>query len=160
MARLWSDQHLALLSVDGDTRRKHYPKEVLTGEALGGEVLDFVSPVGSGPMLLSGQRHSVMEEMEQGDGAVYARREGIVLREVAGEHILVPIRRNVADLKSIFALNDVGRCIWELLDGARGFDAVLAGLVERFDVSPEEASADLRSFVDRLSQAGLLERRG
>ena len=101
-----------------------------------------------------------MEETEQGDGAVYARREGIVLREVAGEHILVPIRRNVAELKSIFALNDVGRCIWELLDGTRGFDAVLAGLVERFDVSPEEASADLRSFVDRLSQAGLLERRG
>jgi hypothetical protein len=101
-----------------------------------------------------------MEEMERGDGVTYARREGIVVRKVAGEHILVPIRRNVADLKAIFALNDVGRCVWELLDGARGLDAVVEGLVERFDVSPEEASADLRSFVERLSQAGLVERRG
>jgi hypothetical protein len=98
--------------------------------------------------------------MEEVGGAVYARRDGVVLREVAGEQILVPIRRNVADLKSIFALNGVGRCIWELLDGTRGMNAVLAGLVERFDVSPEEASADLHAFVERLAQAGLVERRG
>jgi hypothetical protein len=98
--------------------------------------------------------------MEDAGGVIYARREGVVLREVAGEQILVPIKRNVADLKSIFALNRVGRCIWELLDGTRGTDAVLAGLVERFEVSPEEASADLDAFVERLMQAGLVERRG
>jgi hypothetical protein len=98
--------------------------------------------------------------MKDAGEAVYARRDGVVLREVAGEQILVPIKSNVADLKAIFALNGVGRCIWELLDGTRGMDAVLAGLVERFDVPPEEASADLRAFVERLAQAGLVERRG
>jgi hypothetical protein len=98
--------------------------------------------------------------MEDSGGIVYARREGVVLREVAGQPILVPIKRNVADLKAIFALNGVGRCIWELLDGTRGMDEVLAGLVERFDVSSDEASADLHSFVERLSQAGLVERKG
>ena len=97
--------------------------------------------------------------MEEAGEVVYARREGIVLREVAGEQILVPIRRNVADLKAIFALNNVGRCIWELLDGVRGVDGILAELVERFDVTAEEASMDLDSFVERLSQAGLVERR-
>ena len=74
--------------------------------------------------------------MDEAGGAVYARREGVVLREVAGEHILVPIRRDVADLKAIFALNGVGLRIWELLDGARALDGVLAELVERFDVPP------------------------
>jgi hypothetical protein len=97
--------------------------------------------------------------MEEAAAVVYARRDGVVLREVAGEQILVPIRRNVADLKAIFALNGVGRCIWELLDGTRGVDAVLAGLVERFDVSSEEASVDLQAFLERLTQAGLVERR-
>jgi hypothetical protein len=98
--------------------------------------------------------------MEEAGRVVYARREGVVLREVAGEQILVPIRRNVADLKAIFALNGVGRCIWELLDGTRGMDEVLARLVERFDVSSDEAAADLQAFVERLSQAGLVERKG
>jgi hypothetical protein len=98
--------------------------------------------------------------MEEAGRVVYARREGVILREVAGEQILVPIRRNVADLKAIFALNGVGRCIWELLDGTRGMDEVLARLVERFDVSSDEAAADLQAFVERLSQAGLVERKG
>jgi hypothetical protein len=91
--------------------------------------------------------------------AVYARREGVVLREVAGEHILVPIRRDVADLQAIFALNRVGLRIWELLDGVRSLDGILGELLERFDVAAEEASVDLRSFVERLSAAGLVERR-
>jgi len=100
-----------------------------------------------------------MERVDEEDGAVYARREGVVLREVAGEQILVPVRRDVADLRAIFALNHVGRRIWELLDGARDLQGVLAGLVERFDVTAEEAAADLRRFVEQLRQAGLVERR-
>jgi hypothetical protein len=90
---------------------------------------------------------------------VYARREGVVLREVAGEHILVPIRRDVADLRAIFALNRVGLRIWELLDGVRSLEGILGELLERFEVTAEEASVDLRSFVERLSAAGLVERR-
>jgi len=97
--------------------------------------------------------------MDAVGGAVYARREGVVLREVAGEHLLVPIRKDVADLKAIFALNGVGLRIWELLDGERPLGGVLAALVERFDVPAEEAEADLRSFVARLEAAHLVERR-
>jgi hypothetical protein len=97
--------------------------------------------------------------MADGGGAVYARRDGIVLRVVAGEHLLVPIRRDVAEMGSIFVLNGVGHRIWELLDGATNFDAILSALVERFDVSTEEASVDLQAFVERLSAAGLVERR-
>jgi hypothetical protein len=97
--------------------------------------------------------------MDGPGGAVYARREGVVLREVAGEHILVPIRRDVADLKAIFALNGVGLRIWELLDGEKTLDGVLAELLERFDAPAEEASADLVSFVGRREGAGLVERR-
>jgi hypothetical protein len=93
-------------------------------------------------------------------GAVYARREGVVLREVAGERLLVPIRKDVADLKAIFALNGVGLRIWELLDGERPLEGVLAGILERFDVPVAEAEADLVAFVGRLEAANLVERRG
>lgn len=93
-------------------------------------------------------------------GGLYARRDDVVLREVAGEHILVPIRSGVADLQAIFALNPSGVRIWELLDGERTFEAVLTAMLERYDVAAEEARADLDTFLERMLEAGLVERRG
>jgi hypothetical protein len=94
----------------------------------------------------------------QSPDAVYARREDVLLREVAGEHLLVPVRRNVADMQAVFAVNGIGAYIWELLDGERTMGAVLAAILDRFDVGAEEA-ADLNAFVERLSEAGIVERR-
>jgi len=91
--------------------------------------------------------------------AVYARRDDVLLRDVAGEHLLVPVRRNAADLQAIFSLNGIGAFVWGLLDGERTMDAVLAAVLERFDVGAEEAAADLSSFVERLTGAGIVERR-
>jgi hypothetical protein len=54
----------------------------------------------------------------------------------------------------------VGLRIWELLDGERPLEGVLAGLLERFDVPVAEAEADLVAFVGRLEAANLVERRG
>jgi len=70
-----------------------------------------------------------------------------------------PIRKDVADLKAIFALNGSGSGSGSS-STARGLDGVLAELVERFDVPIEEASADLSAFVARLLAAGLVERKG
>ena len=91
--------------------------------------------------------------------AVFAQRANVVLREVAGEQLLVPIRREVADLRSIFVVTGIGAFIWGLLDGERSLEAVLAAIVDRYDVSGEQARADLASFVGRLTEAGIAEQR-
>ena len=92
--------------------------------------------------------------------AVYATREDVILREIAGEHLLVPIRHNVAELQAIYALTGVGVQIWKLLDGVRTLRAVQAAITERFEVGAEEAWTDLCAFVERLEERGLVERRG
>jgi len=94
----------------------------------------------------------------EGSDAVYSQRAGVVLREVAGEHLLVPIRRDAADLQAIFALNGIGLFIWGLLDGQRTFGGLLEAILDRFEVGAEEAEADLRAFLERLSGAGVVDR--
>lgn len=94
----------------------------------------------------------------EGD-AVFGRAEGVVLREVAGESLLVPVRKGVARLDVLFALNPVGAEVWRRLDGETPLDAVLDAVLERFDVSPAEARADVHAFVGRLVEAGLAGRR-
>jgi hypothetical protein len=91
---------------------------------------------------------------------VYRRRDETVLRQVAGENLLIPIHRRVPDMQAIFALAGSGLRIWELLDGTRTLGAVRDALVERFEVSAEVAWTDLCVFVGQLEEKGLVERRG
>ena len=95
-----------------------------------------------------------------GSASIYARREPVVLRRIAGEHLLVPIRRRVSDLQAIFGLTGVAAPVWEMLDGTRTLGEVRDAVVARFDVSPERAWTDLCRFVGHLEESGLVERRG
>ena len=81
---------------------------------------------------------------------VYRKSDSIVSRKIADEFILVPIRRNVGDLESIYTLNDVAAYIWELLDGKRNILEIREKIVEEFDVSPEEAEKDLLELLQQL----------
>ena len=47
----------------------------------------------------------------------FIKQDNFVTREIAGETIIVPIRSHVADLDSIYTLNEVGTLIWSLVDG-------------------------------------------
>ncbi len=87
---------------------------------------------------------------------VFCKREELVTREIAGEVILVPVRGKLAQLQQIFVLSEVGAFIWSQIDGRRNLDAVLAGIVDSFDVTSDEAEADLCEYVGSLEEAGLI----
>lgn len=84
----------------------------------------------------------------------FAKEESMVFRKIAGECLLVPIRHNLADLESIYVLNEVGGHIWELIDGVRPVREIRELLVEEFEVSPQEAEADLLTFLGQLQEIG------
>jgi len=92
--------------------------------------------------------------------AIYARRSPIVVRRIAGEQLLVPIRRQVGQMSAIFAVTGAGASIFELLDGARSLGEVRDALLQRFEVSADQAWAELCGFVEQLEENGLVERRG
>jgi hypothetical protein len=83
--------------------------------------------------------------------------QDVVLREIAGEVFLVPIRGRLADLQELFVVNDVGEWIWERLDGSRSLDELAEGVSTTFEVSREQALLDIEGFMSELSGAGLLE---
>jgi hypothetical protein len=92
--------------------------------------------------------------------AVFQRRGDIVSRDVAGERLLVPIRGDLAAGQRVFTLNPVAACVWDGLDGAKNLGEILQGVVERFDVSREEAEADIGELMNALQEQRLLERVG
>lgn len=86
------------------------------------------------------------------------RRSGdFVSREIAGETILVPIRGDVAQLESIFTMNDTAATLWAGVSEGLDRQALADRLVERFEVAPEMALADVDEFVRTLVAEGLIE---
>ena len=82
----------------------------------------------------------------------YQRNPDMVSRLIGDEFILVPIRRNVADLESVFTLGGTGVRIWELIDGRLTVGELLARLVEEFEIEPEQAEADLVEYLQSLEE--------
>jgi hypothetical protein len=88
---------------------------------------------------------------------IYQKNPDIVAREIVGELVLVPIRRQLADLDSIFVLNDVASRIWELIDGQRSVGAIRAQILAEFDVVAAQAETDLQTFLDQCNELGAIE---
>lgn len=82
----------------------------------------------------------------------YQKNPDMVSRLIGDEFILVPIRRNVADLESVFTLGGTGVRIWELIDGRQTVGELLATVVEEFAVEPEQAEADLMEYLQGLEE--------
>ena len=89
---------------------------------------------------------------------LFSRAKDFAVRVIAGETILVPIRSGVADLDSIFLLNETGSVVWEMVEGVSSPDELVDAVVERFDVSREDASRDVTEYLSKLEQAGLIRR--
>jgi hypothetical protein len=85
------------------------------------------------------------------------RDSSIVAREIAGELILVPVRRTASEVQSIYTTNEAGRYIWELIDGERTVRDILDAILEEFEVSREEAEADLVAFLRQAEQVGAIK---
>ena len=88
--------------------------------------------------------------------ATYARDPNFVSRRIADEVIVLPIRKNLGDLESIYTLNEVGARIWELLDGRRTLREIRDVIVGEYQVTDQEATVDLETFVEHLTAIGAL----
>jgi len=55
----------------------------------------------------------------------FVRSENVVSRVIAGETLIVPVRRGVADLASLFSFNQVGSTIWEAIEQPRTVDELV-----------------------------------
>jgi hypothetical protein len=75
----------------------------------------------------------------------------VVSRRVGDEVVLVHLRTN-----HIFALSPTGARFWELLSEGSSRSQIEARLLEEYDVSREEVSAEIDSLVEALQGEGLV----
>jgi len=99
----------------------------------------------------------VGELMAQLDNC-YQKDPDMVSREIAGEVILVPIRRNVGDLESVYTLNETAALAWTLFDGSLTVNQIQDKIVTEYEVDEDEAQRDLIELIQQLEEIGAIAR--
>jgi hypothetical protein len=80
------------------------------------------------------------------------RREGAVSQTAADATIVLDTRRG-----TYFTLDEVGTVVWDLCDGTRTLDEIVAAVIEAYEVAPDQAETDIRELLDELAAEELVD---
>jgi len=80
----------------------------------------------------------------------------VVARDIAGQHILVPVRTGVAQMDYLYTTDEIGSFIYSHLDGRSDARAVARSVATTFEVDEQEALRDVLDYLHTLSEAGLV----
>ncbi len=79
-----------------------------------------------------------------------------VLREIAGDTLLVPTGKTALDMNGMLTLNDVGAEIWKMLPEAESEEAIVQKLLAEYDAPVETIRGDVSEFLARLRELKIL----
>ena len=81
----------------------------------------------------------------------------LIMREIAGEHILVPVGAAAAKFNGLITMNEAGRFIFGLLSEERTLPELAELVTAEYDVDYDTALRDAEEFVQQLRDVGALE---
>lgn len=80
-----------------------------------------------------------------------------ILREIAGEYILVPTGASAAKINGLITMNELGCFIFKTLKESQTMETLVDAIVAEYDVDRNTAQADVREFLTQLDEIGGLE---
>ncbi len=88
---------------------------------------------------------------------ILKKNENAVFRKIGEEYILVPVAASVADVESIFNLNETGAAIWDKIGGKKDLKEIIKELEEEYEVEGQQLEIDVVEFVNEMMEAKLIE---
>lgn len=83
-------------------------------------------------------------------------KKDFILREIAGDYVLVPIGETVIKFNGLITLNEVGVFIWNNLDKVNSIDEIVNMLLEEYDVEEAVANKDVEEFLEILKKSEII----
>ena len=83
-------------------------------------------------------------------------RDGFVLRKLPGMNLVMPAGENVKTFNGTLMLNDTAALIFEHLQKGESAEDAAKALTAEYDVTEEQAAADVRKTIADLTEAGVI----
>ena len=83
-------------------------------------------------------------------------KEGFVMREVAGQYVVIAVGEASKTFHGMIKLNRTGKDIWECLQDGLEEEQIVAVLQERYQVAIEEVKQDVQEFIAKMKEMEFL----
>jgi len=84
-------------------------------------------------------------------------KETFILRNIAGNNIVLPVGASSETFSGMMTLNESGVFLWNSLKNDISMDDLINAMLSEYNVSAEDAKSDVEEFVKSLRSAGVLE---
>ncbi len=84
-------------------------------------------------------------------------KNGFVIREIAGQSVVVALGEASRSFNGIIKLNETGRVMWDVLSRGAEKEDVVSKILSEYDVDRETVKKDVDSFVNTLKENNILE---
>lgn len=79
-----------------------------------------------------------------------------ILREIAGESILVPTGATTQEFNGMITLTDTAKCIWENIEKVDSLKEMVDIIIETYEVDEGTAMKDTMLFINELVRNGFV----
>lgn len=86
----------------------------------------------------------------------YKSMPDYILRNIAGDKVLVKIQNNDFGNDSVFVFNDSGAFLWENLSEKKSKAQLVTLLVQAYDIEQTEAESDVSMFLEKCVADGIV----
>ena len=83
-------------------------------------------------------------------------KNGFVLREVAGETVVVPVEADL-NFNGMITLNEAAKVLWGVLEKETTAEELVDAILAEFDVDRATAQNDVDAFIQKLKGFDFLE---
>ena len=84
-------------------------------------------------------------------------KEGFMLREIAGQWIVIPLGERVVEFNGMLTLSESGAMLWKGLQDGADEEQLTKLILSEYDIDEETAKSDVKEFIDSVSVKGLIE---
>ncbi len=81
---------------------------------------------------------------------IYIHKTEIVGQKINNEFILVPLKENVIDMRSIFRFNHTATSIWEKIDGKNTIADLIIWFSLEYGLDMKKADSEINKFIDKI----------
>jgi hypothetical protein len=92
------------------------------------------------------------------EDARHVRNPDYVYRTFVGDAVLVPIRRQVADMDCIYTQNAMGALIWQRIEAPATETELQTAVLNGFAAEPRAVVADIGHFLGGMAAANAIQR--